>query len=254
MPVDLIRANPAQPRRHFDEAALQELAASVEQRGVLQPLILRPDPSGDGYQIVAGERRWRAAQRVQLHEVPAVIRDLSDADVLEIAIVENVQRADLTPLEEARGYQSLIDRFGHTQDGVARLVGKSRPHVANMLRLLSLPAKLQEMLETGALTAGHARAVAGAPDPVALAQEVALKNLSVRDAEKLAREARDKADRRPRPKLEKDPDTLALEADLAAALGLKVVVDHKGEGGPGELRIRYRTLEDLDGLCRLLTR
>lgn len=253
VPVDMIRANPDQPRRRFDEAALQELSDSIRQRGVLQPLILRPDPSGDGYQIVAGERRWRAAQRVQLHEVPAVVRDLSDADVLEVAIVENVQRSDLTPLEEARGYQSLIDAFGHTQEGVARLVGKSRPHVANMLRLLALPPGILAMLDAGELSAGHARAVAGAPDPVALAREVSAKNLSVREAEALAKAARETKIARPKLKAEKDPDTVALEADLGAALGLKVLVEHKGEHGGGELRIRYKSLEDLDGLCRLLS-
>jgi ParB family chromosome partitioning protein len=255
VPIDLIKANPTQPRRRFDETALQELAASIETRGVLQPLILRPDPSGEGYQIVAGERRWRAAQRARLHEIPAVVRDLDDAQVLEIAIVENVQRADLTPLEEARSYARLSRDFGHTQEQVAKLVGKSRPHVANMMRLLALPEAVLDMMEDGLLTAGHARALANDPDPVTLAARIASEGLSVREAEALARKRRDVSPKPPRAaSAGKDPDTLALEADLSAALGLKVLLEPKAQDpSAGELRIRYASLDDLDGLCRLLT-
>ncbi|MEM1315644.1 MAG: ParB/RepB/Spo0J family partition protein [Pseudomonadota bacterium] len=255
VPIDLIKANPAQPRRRFDESALQELTDSIRERGVLQPLILRPDPSGQGYQIVAGERRWRAAQRAQLHEVPALVRDLDDAQVLEIAIVENVQRSDLTPLEEARGYARLSRDFGHTQEQVARLVGKSRPHVANMMRLLALPEPVLEMIETGLLSAGHGRALANDPDPVTLASRIASEGLSVREAEALARRRRDAPPKTPRqPRGGKDPDTLALEADLSAALGLPVAVEPRPQDpAKGELRIRYASLDDLDGLCRLLT-
>lgn len=255
VPIDLIKANPAQPRRRFDEAALQELTASIESRGVLQPLILRPDPSGEGYQIVAGERRWRAAQRARLHEIPALIRDLDDAQVLEISIVENVQRADLTPLEEARSYARLSRDFGHTQEQVAKLVGKSRPHVANMMRLLALPDAVLDMMEQGLITAGHARALANDPDPVGLAARIASEGLSVREAEALARRRKDVSPKPPRAaRAGKDPDTLALEADLSAALGLDVALQPRlQDPSTGELRIRYASLDDLDGLCRLLT-
>ncbi|MEM6438259.1 MAG: ParB/RepB/Spo0J family partition protein [Pseudomonadota bacterium] len=255
VPIDLIKANPAQPRRRFDEAALQELTASIESRGVLQPLILRPDPSGEGYQIVAGERRWRAAQRARLHEIPALIRDLDDAQVLEISIVENVQRADLTPLEEARSYARLSRDFGHTQEQVAKLVGKSRPHVANMMRLLALPDAVLDMMEQGLITAGHARALANDPDPVGLAARIASEGLSVREAEALARRRKDVSPKSPRAaRAGKDPDTLALEADLSAALGLDVALQPRlQDPSTGELRIRYASLDDLDGLCRLLT-
>lgn len=255
VPIDLVKANPVQPRRRFDEAALQELTDSIRDRGVLQPLILRPDPSGEGYQIVAGERRWRAAQRAQLHEVPAIVREFDDAQVLEIAIVENVQRADLTPLEEARSYARLSRDFGHTQEQVAKLVGKSRPHVANMMRLLALPEPVLEMIDNGLLTAGHGRALANDPDPTSLAARIASEGLSVREAEALARKRKDAPPKAPAsPRRGKDPDTLALEADLSAALGLAVSVEPRAQDpAKGELRIRYGSLDDLDGLCRLLT-
>jgi len=251
-----LKPNPDQPRRRFDPAELDELAASLRLRGVVQPLIVRPDPSGEGWQIVAGERRWRAAQKAQLHDVPVVIReDLTESDVLEIALVENVQRSDLNPVEEARAYSRLIDDFGHTQERLAAALGKSRSHLANTLRLLSLPEAALDLLEAGRISAGHARALIGSPDPARLAAEVAARGLSVRQTEALAR--RIKVDPSPKRRTtEKDPDTMALEADLTAALGLAVRIEHKsgGEGASGELRITYKDLDELDGICRLLSR
>ncbi len=249
--VDLIAPNPEQPRRRFDEAALEELAASIRERGVLQPIILRPDPQTPGqHQIVAGERRWRAAQRAGLHSVPAVVRAIDDRTMLEVAIIENVQRADLNPIEEAEGYAQLIDQFGHTQDALARIVGKSRSHLANLLRLRLLPEEVQAMLREGRLSAGHARALVTAPDPAKLAREALSKGLSVRQIEARAKEAKaGRAD--PAPKPEKDVDTRMLEGDLAAALGMGVTITH-GVAGEGEVRIRYRSLEDLDRLIQRL--
>ena len=258
VPIELIRRNPDQPRRVFNETDLEELAASVRERGVLVPILVRPAPGAPGeYQIVAGERRWRAAQRAGLHQAPVVIRtDLDDLAVLEIAIVENVQRADLGPLEEAQGYKALVDRFGRTQDEVAKTVGKSRSHVANLIRLLALPEAVRELLAEGKLTAGHARALLTAPDPEGLAKRVVDGGLSVRQAEELAR----KVDK-PRSQEQidraflagtKDPDTRALENDLSDNLGLKVSVEDRE--GRGEVRISYKSLEQLDEICRRLTR
>lgn len=253
--LDLISANPGQPRKRFDEEDLSSLAASIAERGVLQPVLLRPAPGKTGhYQIVAGERRWRAAQRARLHEIPAIIREFTDRETLEIAIVENVQRADLNPVEEARAFRQLIETFGHTQEEVARAVGKSRAHIANTLRLLALPGAVLNHLETGALSAGHARAIATSPDPAALAERIIAGGLSVRAAEALARsitaperKSRDGA----APRAGKDADTRALETDLAERLGLEVEILHKGEAG--EVRVRYSTLEQLDDLCRRLS-
>jgi ParB family chromosome partitioning protein len=253
VPIDRIRANPHQPRRSFDDRDLQDLAASIRTRGVIQPLILRPHPTEDDvYEIVAGERRWRAAQLAELHELPAVVRDLDDSEVLELAIIENVQRADLNAVEEAQGYRQLMDRFGHTQERLAEGLGKSRSHIANVLRLLSLPDTVLEHLRAGRLTAGHARALVTAANPEALAKQVIDRGLSVRQTEALAREAV-RPDQAPRPKASKDADTRALEADLSANLRLPVAIDHKA-GGRGELRIRYANLDELDGLCQLLGR
>jgi ParB family chromosome partitioning protein len=257
VPIELIRRNADQPRRHFDETDLEELAASIRERGILQPILVRPMPGAPGeYQIVAGERRWRAAQRAGLHQAPVVIRsDLDDLAVLEIAIIENVQRADLGPLEEAQGYKALVDRFGRTQEDVAKTVGKSRSHIANLIRLLGLPEGVREHLAEGRLTAGHARALLTSPDPEGLARRVVDGGLSVRQAEALAREA---SERPAAPKVAaagvrpKDADTRALEQDISEALGLAVTVDHKG--GRGEVRIVYRTLEQLDDICRRLSR
>jgi ParB family chromosome partitioning protein len=254
IPIDLIAPNPSQPRRHFDETELEELTKSIRAHGVLQPILVRPVADGR-YEIVAGERRWRAAQRAGLHAVPAVIRELSETAVLEIAIIENVQRSDLNPLEEAGGYQALIDRFGHTQAGIAEVVGKSRPHIANMLRLLTLPSEIQDMVRDGRLSAGHARAILTAPDALALAKRAIAEALSVREIERLAAKAKDDRDG-PRAssveKSEKDADTRALETALSAALGLSVQIAHRGEAG-GEVKILYKRLDQLDDICRRLS-
>ncbi len=250
VPVDLISPSPVQPRRAFAEAALAELAASIRERGVVQPLVLRPHPRAAGrYEIVAGERRWRAAQRARVHAVPAVVRDLGDAEALEVALVENVQRADLNAVEEAAGLRELTERFGHTQEALARALGKSRSHVANLLRLLSLPEAVQGLVRSGALSAGHARALAGAADPEALARRVAAEGLSVRQAEALARDAR--APRKRRARAQKDADTRAAERDLAAALGMRVRVDPAPDGG-GSVTVRYAGPGQFDEIRRRL--
>ena len=255
LPIDRIEPNPNQPRRHFDEEDLVELASSIRAHGVLQPLIVRPEPGGTGrYQIVAGERRWRAAQAALVRELPVVIRELDDQDVLEIAIIENVQRADLNPLEEAQGYAQLIERFSYTQEALARILGKSRSHLANMLRLLALPDEVRSLIEQGQLTAGHARALIGAADPVTLAREAATKGLTVREVEKRAKApassgGRSETARQP---AERDADTKLLEGDLSAALGMSVRIAHGRAGEGGEVRIRYASLDDLDRLCQRL--
>ena len=253
--IDRISPNPGQPRRTFTDAALDELAASIREKGIIQPLVLRKDPRDpDRYEIVAGERRWRAAQRAQLHEVPAIVRDLDDAEVLEIAIVENIQRADLNAMEEAAGYRQLMERFGHTQEALARALGKSRSHVANLLRLLALPQAVQELVLSGDLSAGHARALVTAADPEGLARRIVARGLSVRQAEALAQAGRDCG--RPQPRggrrAEKDADTRAAERDLAAALGMKVSIDHVAGGEAGSVTLRYGNLEQFDELCRRL--
>ncbi len=256
IPIEQIHRNAAQPRMDFDVDELEVLTASVREKGVLQPILVRPSPEQPGqYQIVAGERRWRAAQAAGLTSIPVMLRELDDLETLEIAIIENVQRADLNPIEEASGYRALMVRFGRTQEDVARTVGKSRSHVANTLRLLDLPPTVVVMLRLGKLSAGHARAVASAPDPLILAHHVVEQGLSVRAAEALARRAQsdvapDRARDEDAPR--KDADTRALEEDLARALGLAVEIAHRRGGG--ELTIRYRTLEQLDDLCRRLTR
>lgn len=250
IPIELIHANPDQPRTQFAAAEIDELAESIRGKGVLQPILVRPDPgAAGGFQIVAGERRWRASQKAGLRVMPALIRELDDRQVLEIAVIENVQRANLNPMEEAAAYQQLSDRFGHTQDEVAQSVGKSRSHVANTLRLMNLPASVRDLVLEGKLTAGHARAILTAEDPARLAQEIVARGLSVRDAEALVRKPA--VSGKARSRSTKDTDTLALESDLSDVLGLDVeVVDR---GGVGELRIKYATLEQLDELCRRLT-
>lgn len=254
VPIDRIRANPDQPRRSFDERELNELAASIRERGVIQPLLLRPQPGNpQEYQIVAGERRWRAAQMANVHDLPAIVRDLDDTEVLELAIIENIQRADLNAVEEAHGYRQLMDRFGHTQERLAEALGKSRSHVANLLRLLTLPDPVIEMVRTGQLSAGHARALVTAENPESLARQVIARDLSVRQTEALARAATDRTAPRRNAQDAKDADTRALESDLTANLRLKVVIDHKPGHSDGEVRIRYRTLEDLDRLCQVLS-
>ncbi len=251
IPVERLHPNPNQPRRHFATDALEELAASIRAKGVIQPLIVRGIPDRPGhYEIVAGERRWRAAQMAQTHEVPVLLRDFSDTEVLEVAIIENIQRADLNALEEAQGFRQLMDRFGHTQERLAAALGKSRSHVANLLRLLQLPAEVQAHLREGRLTAGHARTLITAENPAALARQIIDKGLSVRAAEALAREPRPSP--RPRPTVDaKDADTRVLEQDLSANLGMAVVVDHRS-GGEGRVTIRYTSIEQLDRLCQLL--
>ena len=251
--IDLIRANPDQPRKTFDEDEIEALAQSIRERGVIQPLVLRPAPSGEGYEIVAGERRWRAAQRARLHAVPAIIRRFDDSEALEVALLENVQRADLNPVEEATGYAQLIERYGHTQDRLAQIIGKSRSHIANTLRLLTLPEPALTLLRAGKLSAGHARAALGAENPAALAETAAREGLSVRETERRAKARTAPTAAAVAPRAEKDADTRALEADLAAATGLAVTIQHREAGG-GELRIRYRDLDQLDGLCQLLMR
>ncbi len=257
IPIELIHRNPDQPRRRFGETEIGELADSIREKGVLQPVLLRPAPDLPGeYQLVAGERRWRASQQAGLRAMPALIRELDDRQVLEIAIVENVQRADLGVVEEALSYKALMDRFGRTQEEVAQVVGKSRPHVANALRLLTLPESVQLMLAEGQLTAGHARALVGHTEAVSLAREIIDRELNVRETEALVKRGAP-ATRSARPQGPgrsggKDADTMALEDDLSEVLGLPVEI--KDAGGAGEIRIRYKTLEQLDDLCRRLTR
>jgi ParB family chromosome partitioning protein len=251
VPVEAIRPNPNQPRRHFDETELEELSRSIRDKGVLQPILVRPAKVAGEYQIVAGERRWRAAQRAGVRAIPAVIRELSDAEVLEIAIVENVQRADLSPIEEAEGYRMLAEKFGRTQAQIAEAVGKSRVHVTNALRLLQLPASVLAMVREGQLTAGHARPLIGSPDAERIAEAVVGRGLTVRQAETLAR-GRPASAKLPGRGKGKDADTAALETDLAEVLGLPVEI--RDAGGEGEVRIRYASLEQLDDLCRRLTR
>lgn len=255
VPVDRIVPNPGQPRRAFSEDAMSELAASIREKGVIQPLIVRPDPENeDVYQIVAGERRWRAAQRAQVHEVPVIIRDFDDTEVLEVAIIENIQRADLNPVEEAQGYRQLMDRFGHTQEQLATAMGKSRSHIANLMRLLSLPGDVLEMLRDGRLSAGHARALVTTDDPAGLARQAVARGLSVREVEKLAKSggSSSKGGRKANPAGEKDADTRALEGDLSAALGMAVSIDHDEQRGSGKIIIKYKDLAALDDLLRVL--
>ncbi len=258
VPVERITPNPDQPRRQFTEDQLQELAESIRTKGILQPLIVRPNPRDpSGFEIVAGERRWRAAQIAQLHEVPVLVRDFNDTEVLEVAIIENIQRADLNPIEEAAGYRQLMFKFGHTQEKMAEALGKSRSHIANLLRLLNLPESVQDMVARGDLSAGHARTLITAAKPEDLAQRIVQKGLSVREAEKLARDNTPSDKPRKRPdgafEIDKDADTKALEGDLSATLGMKVKIDHKPGQEKGRLTISYDTLEQLDALCALLS-
>ena len=250
-----IRPNPNQPRVQFDEAALDELADSIRQRGVLQPILLRPE--GDDYLIIAGERRWRAAQRARLHSIPALVREVDDSTTSELALIENIQRQDLNPLEEAEGYRQLIQRHGHTQDDVGRIVHKSRSHIANLLRLLDLPEFVRRSLLQGDISMGHARAVATADDPEELAREIIAKGLSVRQAEQRARREKGRPDpdamrasaRNPAKAFDADLD--ALERQLGDILGLKVQVTHKGQGGA--VVLNYSSLDQLDMICQRLS-
>lgn len=258
VPVERVVPNPDQPRRIFTDDHLQELTASIKEKGIIQPLIVRIDPLDAGkYQIVAGERRWRAAQLAQLHEIPVIVRELDDTEVLEIAIIENIQRADLNPIEEAAGYRQLMDKFGHTQEKMATALGKSRSHIANLLRLLNLPASVQTLLQQGDLSTGHARALITSENPAELAMIVVRDGLSVRQTEKLAKQGSEtnkgSVTTPTPPKPEKDADTKALEGDLSANLRMKVAINHNAERQNGRLEISYSSLEELDELCRLLS-
>ncbi|MEX0921347.1 MAG: ParB/RepB/Spo0J family partition protein [Rhodovibrionaceae bacterium] len=251
VPIEKLHPSRVQPRLRFDSDALDSLADSIRQQGVIQPILVRNHDEKPGeYEIVAGERRWRAAQRARLHEVPVVLRALSDSEALEVAIVENVQRQDLDPVEEAEGYQRLLRDFGHTQEDVARLIGKSRSHVANTLRLLSLPGEVKEMISEGRLSAGHARTLLSSDDPAALAREIVAKGLNVRQAEALAQSGKPRRARSQPAGGAKDPDTLRLEESLSESLGLKVSIEGRGERG--KLTIQYSSLEQLDSLLEKL--
>ncbi|MBB4016911.1 ParB family chromosome partitioning protein [Chelatococcus caeni] len=254
VPIEFLRPNPRNPRKVFDDEALDELANSIRERGLIQPIVVRAVPNlVDVFEIVAGERRWRGAQRAGLHEVPVVVIEADDRLALEIAIIENVQRADLNPIEEAVGYEQLMAEFQYSQNDLAQVIGKSRSHVANTLRLLRLPDSIKSKVNDGVLSAGHARALLSVSDPEAIAERVVAQGLNVRDVERIAQEeARggEEPGREPRPRKEKDPDTRALEQALEDVLGLAVSVEHKAQGG--EVRIRYKTLEQLDALCRRL--
>jgi len=249
IPVAGIEPHPGQPRRIFQEEGLVELAASIQARGVIQPIVVRPH--GHRFQIVAGERRWRAAQRARLHEIPAIVRQFSDEETLEVALIENIQRQDLNAIEEAQAYRRLLDEYGHTQEELGRLVHKSRSHVANLLRLLDLPAKVQIMVGTGELSMGHARALVSAKDPEGLANEIVRRGLSVRETEKLAREGRARKTRPPIEYKGAHADIAALERQLGDLLGLKVAIRHTPKGGT--VGLSYSTLDQLDMICQRLS-
>lgn len=254
LPIDQIERNPAQPRTYFDPAKLDDLTRSIETKGVLQPILVRSyetksAKSGIRYQIVAGERRYQAALRAGLTQIPAMVRELSDQEVLEIGVVENVQRANLNPIEEAQAYKTLMEEFNRRQEDVAQAVGKSRSHVANMIRLLTLPGRTQDLLASGRLTAGHARAIISAPDPLALSEMIAEKDLSVRETERLVRQLKKGAPLRPQADV-KDADTRAVEKGLTEKLGMRVDLKHKGPGG--RLTIKYSTPDQLEDLIARL--
>ncbi len=251
VPIGYLRPGRFQPRRDFDDAQMDTLVESVKEHGILQPLLVRRDPDDpNSYEIVAGERRWRAAQLARLHEIPVVVKELTDAGALEIALIENIQRQDLNPLEEGEGYRRLIEEFEHTQDALSRAVGKSRSHIANTLRLLNLPVSVKTMLVGGELSAGHARALLNLDDPDKLARRIVKQGLNVRQTERLVRQAK-AAGRATTAKSRKDPDTVALEKDLSDLLGLRVAVNFRGDGG--ELVIHYKTLEQLDDVLHKLS-
>jgi ParB family transcriptional regulator, chromosome partitioning protein len=256
VPVEFLRPNPRNPRKRFDDDDLQELTQSIKDRGIIQPIVVRPIPNHrEEYEIVAGERRWRAAQKAGLHKVPVVVVTIDDKTSLEYAILENVQRADLNPIEESEGYSRLMVEFSYTQENLSKIIGKSRSHIANMLRLADLPVGVRKLLMERKLTAGHGRALLSVKDPLQVAKRVLDEGLSVRQVEEIAQNdnadpAKAETTTAKPAKAEKDPDTRALEKALQDVLGLTVSIDHKGKGG--ELRIKYKTLEQLDGLCRRL--
>jgi ParB family transcriptional regulator, chromosome partitioning protein len=254
-PIENLRANPRNPRRAFTETDLAELADSIRERGIIQPIVVRGvRGEGDHFEIIAGERRWRAAQRAGLHEVPVAVVEATDAQALEFAIIENVQRADLNAIEEAHGYLALMEEFNHSQDDVAQIVGKSRPHVANTLRLLKLSEPVQALVVAGELSAGHARLLVGQPNALELANDIVKRGLNVRQVEAAMRkEGRAQSREVAGTSRAKDPDTKALERRLSDALGLDVAVDHRADGG-GTLRIKYKDLDQLDAVLRKLDR
>jgi ParB family transcriptional regulator, chromosome partitioning protein len=255
VPIEFVKPNPRNPRRFFAEAELDELAASIRERGIIQPILVRTARGAvDQYEIIAGERRWRAAQRAGLHDIPIVLLEVTDREALELAIIENVQRADLNALEEAGGYQALADEFKYSQDDIAKIVGKSRSHVANTLRLMKLPDGVQSFIRDGKLSAGHARALLGQADPEAMAKAIVEQGLNVRQVEAIAQEHASIAGKiaKLRPRGEKDADTLALEKRLSDALGLVVSIAHRGNGG--EMKIRYKSLDQLDEVIRRIER
>jgi ParB family chromosome partitioning protein len=257
VPIEMIVPNPNQPRKTFESLALDDLVSSIQEKGVLQPLIVRK--VGESFEIVAGERRWRAAQRAQLHELPVIVREFTDTEVLEVAIIENIQRSDLNPIEEAAGYKQLMDRFGHTQEKMAEALGKSRSHIANLMRLLNLPSSIQTHVIEGRLSSGHARTLVTIEDSEALVKKIIDGGLSVRQTEMLVKKSQERRDpagqnmRLPQNKTEKDADTRALEEDLGAATGVKVSLSHKPNAESGQLTLHYSSLEQLDDLCRKLS-
>ena len=253
VPVEKIYPNPKQPRKSFQEEKLIELANSIKTKGIVQPLIVRKKKgTKESFEIVAGERRWRAAQRAQIHELPVIIKEFTDIEVLEIAIIENVQRADLNPIEEALGYKNLMENFDHTQDGLSKEIGKSRSHIANLLRLLNLPSAVQELLISGQLTAGHARALVTCDNPLAIAKQIISLGLSVRDAERLAKNVSEKKVSNKRKIKEKPADTVLLEADLSAALKMKVSINHEDGKEKGLISISYKSLDELDRISEVI--
>ena len=251
LPVEFIIANRSNPRRSFDPEQLEDLTNSIREKGVMQPLLVRPSKDPNIFELIAGERRWRAAQKAGLHDVPVIVRDVDDKEALELAIIENVQRADLNPLEEAMGYGQLIEQFEYTQQDLAQVIGKSRSHVANTLRLLKLPEDVRSMVASGTLTAGHARTLITADDPTTLARQIVAGGLSVREAEALGQQREVAKNKPAETRSDRDADTVALERRLSDALGLSVSLAHSERGG--KLEIRYKTLEQLDGLCVKLT-
>ena len=253
VPVEKIYPNPNQPRKSFQEEKLIELANSIKTKGIVQPLIVRKKKgTKESFEIVAGERRWRAAQRAQIHELPVIIKEFTDIEVLEIAIIENVQRADLNPIEEALGYKNLMENFDHTQDGLSKEIGKSRSHIANLLRLLNLPSTVQELLISGQLTAGHARALVTCDNPLAIAKQIISLGLSVRDAERLAKNVSEKKVSNKAKTKEKPADTVLLEADLSAALKMKVSINHEEGKEKGLISIAYKSLDELDRISEVI--
>ena len=250
--VDQIEPNPNQPRRTFSTDSLMDLSNSIIEKGIIQPLIVRAiSKTPVKYQIVAGERRWRAAQMAKLHKIPVVVRSFSDVEVLEIAIIENIQRSDLSPIDEANGYQQLIDRFNHTQDSLSKVIGKSRSHIANTLRLLSLPNVVKDLLNDGKISAGHARALIGVLDAEGIADEIVKRGLNVRQVERLIKTSKGPPYSKPHNTQKKDPDTLSLEQTLAGLLGLAVEIDFNGSGG--KLVVKYKNLDQLDEIIRRLS-